>query len=187
MRYELSKRLAIAILTVILTSVCSSLACAQSGQGAISINFVGRGTAMAASETAGVIPMNNWNNATAAKSTSALNLTDDTGTATGANATWTSDNIWSTAIVDQAGNNRMMKGYLDTGSGNPSSVTVSGLQSGLAYQVYVYADGDNFSASRTGTYQISGTGITTTSINLTDPANTFITGQVVVVDGGLTC
>ncbi len=44
------------------------------------------------------------------------------------------------------------------------------------YDVYVYADGDNATATRTGAYQISGTGITTTSVNLTDAASTNFSG-----------
>ena len=43
-------------------------------------------------------------------------------------------------------------------------------------RVYVYADGDNGGATRTGAYQISGTGITTTSVKLTDAANTNFSG-----------
>jgi hypothetical protein len=71
----------------------------------------------------------------------------------------------------------MMKGYLDTGSTTTTIVTVTGLPSSAAgYRVFVYADGSNGSASRTGTYQISGTGIATTTVNLTDAANTNFTG-----------
>ena len=55
--------------------------------------------------------------------------------------------------------------------GEPTTVTVAGLPAG-AYDVYVYADGDNGSATRTGGYRISGAGITTTTINLTDAGNT---------------
>jgi hypothetical protein len=40
----------------------------------------------------------------------------------------------------------------------------------------VYADGDNAVATRSATYQISGTAIATTSIGLTDPANTNFVG-----------
>ena len=70
-----------------------------------------------------------------------------------------------------------MAGYLDDHYGNPTTVTVSGLGSNAnGYSVYVYADGDNGSATRSGTYQISGAGITTTSITLTDPANTNFSG-----------
>jgi hypothetical protein len=39
----------------------------------------------------------------------------------------------------------------------------------------VYVDGANGSYSRTAAYTISGSGITTTTINLTDPANTDFT------------
>ena len=56
-------------------------------------------------------------------------------------------------------------------------MTVAGLPANAAgYQVYVYADGDNGGATRTGAYQISGTGITTTSVKLTDAANTNFSG-----------
>src|SRR5262249_4781698 len=88
-------------------------------------------------------------------------------------ASWKSDNGWLLPIPDQPGNARMMEGYLDTGLGNTTTVTVSGLAANAnGYNVYVYADGANGSASRTGVYQISGTGITTTSISLTDAPNT---------------
>ena len=53
-------------------------------------------------------------------------------------------------------------------------MTVAGLQAG-PYDVYVYADGDN-TGTRTGGYRISGAGITTTTINLTDPGNTNFNG-----------
>jgi hypothetical protein len=145
------------------------------GNGAISINFVGRGTAMGSTETAGVVPKASWNNASGAKSSSPLALLDETGAGSGASATWSSDNIWSTGILDQAGNNRMMKGYLDNGNLDPTTVTVSGLNAGT-YDVYIYVDGDNPSTTRTGVYQLSGSGITTTSVNLTDPMGVNFSG-----------
>src|ERR1700722_15382890 len=50
---------------------------------AISIDFAGSNTtAMASSETAGVVPKGNWNNASGATSASPLKLVDDTGAAT---------------------------------------------------------------------------------------------------------
>ena len=137
----------------------------------IGIEFVGNATAMGAAESAGVVAKANWNNATGATRTTPLALKDETGAATGATVTWTSDNVWSTPIADQAGNRRLMKGYLDTGLERATTVTVTGLPAG-AYDVYVYADGDNGGASRTAGYQISGAGITTTAVNLTDPGNT---------------
>jgi len=148
-----------------------------SGSPAISIDFVGSGTAMANTELAGVVAKSHWNNANAASSSSPLALVDETGSATSATVSWNSDNVWSTPITDQPGNVRMMKGYLDTGSGHASTVTVSGLASSSSgYNVYVYADGDNAVATRSATYQISGTAIATTSIGLTDPANTNFVG-----------
>jgi hypothetical protein len=144
---------------------------------AINIGFVGLGKAMGSTEVAGVVPKSNWNGATGASSTAPLALVDETGSATTATATWSSDNVWGLPIVDQPGNMRMMKGYLDTGFQNTTTVNVAGLPSNAnGYTVYVYADGANGSASRTGTYQISGTGITTTSISLTDAANTNFSG-----------
>src|SRR5262249_41436252 len=94
---------------------------------------------------------------------------------TGAKVVWNTNGIWNLSITDTAGNARMMRGYLDT-VGGTTTVTVTGLPTNSAgYDVYVYADGDSF-ATRTGGYQISGTGITTTSVNLTDLANTNFSG-----------
>jgi hypothetical protein len=132
---------------------------------------------MASTEVAGVVAKSHWNRAAAASSSSPLALVDETGSATSATVSWKSDNIWSTPITDQPGNVRMMKGYLDTGSGHNSTVTITGLASRAAgYNVYVYVDGDNAAATRSATYQISGTGILTTSISLTDAPNTNFSG-----------
>jgi hypothetical protein len=146
----------------------------------VSVKFVGIGTAMAATESAGVVTKTNWNQASGAASTSALALLDETGTASGASVTWRADNVWNTPIADAAGNYRMMRGYLDTGFGNTTTVTVSNLPASVnGYTVYVYADADNGGASKTGTYQIAGSGITTTGIELTDAANTNFSGTFV--------
>jgi hypothetical protein len=63
-------------------------------------------------------------------------------------------------------------------------VTVTGLPPG-AYDVYVYADGDNRQYTRTAAYQISGNGITATTVNLTDPANTNFSGAFTQAAGGI--
>ncbi len=71
---------------------------------------------MDAAEIAGVVDPN-WNNAAGATSRDAAGVSSmQTGTATGATVTWAANNIWMTPITDQAGNLRMMKGYLDTSS-----------------------------------------------------------------------
>ena len=144
---------------------------------AVSIDFVGNGTVMGTSESAGVVAKTNWNNAINSVSSAPLTLVDETGASNGATVTWHSDNNWSVPITDVAGNVRMVKGYLDTGSQNPSTVNISGLPaSSTGYDVYVYTDGDNGSATVTGTYSISGGGITTTSVKATDPGNVNFSG-----------
>lgn len=50
-------------------------------------------------------------------------------------------------------------------------MTVAGL-SARTYDVYVYADGANHIYARTAAYTITGPGITTRTITLTDAANT---------------
>jgi len=131
---------------------------------------------MGSAEVAGVVAKPNWNNASGLTNTTGQALVDESGTATGATATWNTNGTWSLPITDTAGNARMMRGYLDT-AGGITTVTVSGLPANSAgYDVYVYADGDNGTAVRNGAYQISGAGITTTSVNLTDAANANFSG-----------
>ena len=134
----------------------------------ISIDFVGQGTVMGSAEVAGVVQKANWNNASGLTNTTGQALVDETGTAAGATVTWNTNGIWNLPITDTAGDYRMMRGYLDT-VGSTTTVTIAGLPTHSAgYDVYVYADGDNPLSDRTGAYQISGLGITTTSVNLTD-------------------
>jgi len=152
------------------TSVTLTVTTSTPGAGVISIDFVGRDTPMSPAEIAGVVARSNWNEVQGS-SGSGFALVDETGTTTGATISWTSSPVWSLPIADTPGNFRMMNGYLDT-VGQNTTVTVAGLPANASgYDIYVYADGDNSSATRTGTYQISGTGITTAVINLTDAAN----------------
>jgi hypothetical protein len=148
----------------------------EGNSGNVGIKFVGQGTPMASSEVAGVVAQSNWNNASGTSSTSGLALLNQSGTVTGATVTWSTNGIWALPITDTAGNDRMMRGYLDT-VGGTTTVTVTGLPTNAAgYNVYVYADGDNGTVSRAATYQISGPGLTTTSVSLTDAANTNFSG-----------
>jgi hypothetical protein len=154
------------------SSIFLNVATAGQGSDVISINFVGPGTAMASTEVAGVVAKSNWNNATGSTSTNSLSLFNESGNATSGTVIWKSDNVWSLPITDQPGNARMMKGYLDTGSGNTTTVTVDGLPANSnGYNIYVYADGDNGSATRSATYEINGPGLTTPIVHLTDPPN----------------
>jgi hypothetical protein len=147
------------------------------GKGVISIDFVGGGTPMAASETAGVVARANWNEAVGIASTSALALVDETGTQTTATATWSGAEIWQLPITDAPGDVRMMRGYLG-GTATPATVTVTGLPaSSTGYNVYVYTQGDNKTATRTGSYQITAPGVSVPTLTLTDAANSGFTGS----------
>jgi hypothetical protein len=153
--------------------------------GVIGIDFVGQDVPMGAGEVAGVVAQGSWNNAVGASSGAPLGLVDGTGAATGATVAWSSNNVWQTTIADQAGNARMMKGYLDTGVATTTTVTVAGLAgNATGYSVYVYVDGDNPGASRTGMYQISGAGITTTLISNTDAGGTNFAGTFKLGNNG---
>jgi hypothetical protein len=143
---------------------------------AIGIQFVGQGTPMGGSEVAGAVAQSNWNPASGTSSGAPLVLMDQTGASSGATVTWNTNGLWELPISNNPGNNRLMLGYLDT-VGGVTTVTVAGLPaSSGGYNVYVYADGDNGGATRTGVYQISGSGITITTIDLTDAANANFTG-----------
>ena len=154
------------------TSAILDVSTSGSSTNVISIDFLGIGTLMASSEVAGVVPESNWNIATGAKSSSPLGLVNNTGNATTATVTWTSDDIWDEPITDAPGNVRMMKGYLDNGNQDTTTVSVNGLPSNPSgFNVYVYVDGSSSNTSNTGIYQISGAGITTTSATLTYNSN----------------
>ncbi len=144
--------------------------------GTVSIDFVGSAPLpMAAAESAGVLSARNWNAAAGASRATPLPLVDSTGAPTSATVTWSSSNTWALPTADQPGNARMMKGYLDTTNTSQVAVTVAGLPQGT-YDVYVYGDGDNRSSDHTAAYTISGAGLTTTTIELADPANTDFNG-----------
>jgi hypothetical protein len=84
---------------------------------AIGIDFVGNSlTTMAPSETAGVVVQSNWNSAPGAVRSAPLPLVDGSGASTTATVTWSANGAWSTPILDQPGDARMMKGYLDSSS-----------------------------------------------------------------------
>jgi hypothetical protein len=148
----------------------------SAGLGPIGIDFTGTiPLPMSASEVAGVVPMANWNSAAGGASTAPLALLDATGTATGVTATWASNGGWMLPTVDQPGDRRMMKGYLD--SANASTTTISiGRLVPRTYDIYVYVDGDNRTYDRPATYTLTGPGLTTTAMQLIDPANVNFSG-----------
>ena len=145
----------------------------------ISINFSGSGSLMGSSESAGVIAETNWNNAQSAIG-SGLSLSDATGKPSGATVTWSANGVYNIAISDTAGNNRMMRNYLDTGNTTTTTVTVSGLIANTnGWNVYVYFDGSN-NETREGRYIISGSGIITTSVIGFDTATVDFSGSFIL-------
>ncbi len=155
--------------------------------GVLSINFVGGGpngdpSPMGAAEVAGVAAKPNWNNA-ASNTGSLSGLVNDLGTATTAVISWKSDNTWSTLIADTPGNYRMMKGYLDTGNVNPTTVQVSNLPASITangYDVYIYVDGGYTTATRTGIYSIG-----SASISVTDPGGVDFSGTFILANNSV--
>src|SRR5262245_61537177 len=97
---------AFTVLVIALVLACVMPVSHAAAPAAISIDFVGNATAMGATESAGVVARTNWNSVTGASRVSPLTLKDETGVATTATITWSSDNTWITPITDQPGNRR---------------------------------------------------------------------------------
>ena len=131
----------------------------------IAVDFVSYAvTQMAASEQAGVVPQTFWNQAGIANNGTLPGLLDANGKATTASVSWTSPNTYFTTIPDQAGNDRMMKGYLDNSDTAPNTVSVAGLPKKFAtYDVVAYFDGGNEATgglpgpTRTSLYRLTST------------------------------
>ena len=158
------------------TATVNLVVTSAAGLQPIGIDFNGSTpVAMSTSEVAGVVPMSNWNSAAGAASTVPLALLDTTGTATGGTVTWTANNVWMLPTVDQPGDRRMMKGYLDSANTSTTTVSVARLMP-RTYDVYVYVDGDNRTYDRPANYTLSGPGLTPTTIKVIDPASTNFSG-----------
>ena len=149
----------------------------------ISINLSASGTAMASSESAGVVPETNWNNASGAILVKAMPLKDATGSPSGATVEWLAKSTSiNNNISDTAGNKRMMRTLLDISNANfdTATVMVNGLPANPnGWNVYVYFDGSNGTESREGSYAISGPGITATTVLGIDAASTDFSGTFV--------
>lgn len=140
----------------------------------LSINFVGAGSSLASSATAGILNLPNWNNGTGQSNSGGIPLVDSTGATSGAWVNWNASSTFSLGIANSPANDEMMNGYLDTYSGNTTTVLVWGLPTTFTtngYDVYVYCKGSNGSATRVYNYSIGGT-----SVNVTDNANTTFSG-----------
>ena len=144
------------------------------GSTPISINFVGGGTSMGSTESAGVVSATHWNNELAA-SGSDSSIVDAAGAATPLSLTWSSDHTSVASITDTAGNYRMVRGMVNTSNTSTTSLTISGLPGNSnGYDVYVYCQTSQPSGvTRTSAFKISGSGITTTTVNATASTANF--------------
>ena len=144
------------------------------GQGrAISVDFVGDAIPMDIDEIAGVVPALNWNAATCRYGN--IDLTDSAGNRTGATLKYDAGGTYVTPIPDLPGNNRMMKGYLETYGTSTTKITVSSLPRSFTergYDVYLYCDGGNGDSARVAKFRIGDV-----SINAKDTAGSFYNGK----------
>jgi len=129
---------------------------------------------MAPTETAGVVPQQNWNSV--APGTTGRALLTETGLPSGATVTVNTSSEWSVPYNEAAsGDHHMMDGLLDpTTPEAPAIITITGLidDATPGYRVIVYRDSDADANNRVGTYTISGAAGGNNVITGTgDPAN----------------
>ncbi|WP_105483471.1 fibronectin type III domain-containing protein [Abditibacterium utsteinense] len=121
--------------------------------------YFGAVTPMESSEVAGIVAAPNWNVAMGL-SGSIVNLRTNGGAQSSATGTWSSKGAVSTGIPDTPGNNRMMKGYLANDDTTPITFDITKLPSAFVsagYDVYVYSDGVNPTATRTAQFGLGST------------------------------
>jgi hypothetical protein len=163
-------------LAALITLAFGPLAAGQTG---ISVNFTATGgpnpgAALLSTETAGFVPLTNWNNVDASNITT-TNLIKNTGATTGAQMVVSgSANSWSIPAANLPNpptpDAKMMTGYLDTTNTSTTTVTISGLNAAGftgTYHVYVYAVGDA-NSGRNGDYTATTGPATTQTYRLLD-------------------
>jgi hypothetical protein len=144
----------------------------------IGVNFGANYVSLGSTETAGVVPQINWNNASGT-SGSANNVVDNSGAVTTADVSWASQwGTWScNRGADTSGNAKLMTGYLDpTWSDYHVTVTVSQIPYAL-YDVYVYVG----SASPNATGHVDD-GTTTNSYTVSYTSGAAFPGFVETTD-----
>jgi len=180
------------------TNVASVMTPLTGPQNDIGVNFAsGRFGPfdLAATDTAGVVPISNWNNEHGATGT-ATTLGDSSGTPTAIGVAWQSDDNWDAtqeANTDQfpaGGDQTLMAGYLDNFDiGDGGSVATSGslttgtldgngmLFTGLtaqAYDVYVYSL--QAAVPRSGNISVTGVSSSSQFIGTTGQQSSYVQG-----------
>jgi hypothetical protein len=125
----------------------------------LGVNFGSDQSSLAASDSTGVVAQDNWNNASGA-SGSIFNLVDESGAATTADVTWSSNNTWLTGTATTTATEKLLYGYLDGGSGNVAATVSITSVPFSTYDAYVYIGRD--ASDSTSTYIVNGNSITVT-------------------------
>jgi hypothetical protein len=136
----------------------------------IGINFVGGGGALASGDVAGVVPEDNYNNATGITGTD-ITLNSDMGTPTGAELTYSAASAWSAGTFDTGtdANSRMFYGYADADSSGPQSTFELSGVTYATYDVYIYISSDHPNDGRSDTITDGSTTISNITVNSYDP------------------
>ena len=104
-------------------------------------------------QTAGVVPQSSWNAASGSEG-SLLDLVDNTGATTQADATWSSANTWG-GTGATTGDEAMVNGWLDDGAAGSLS-TITNIPYDL-YDVYIYGSSDAGNGGRGWAVTVNGT------------------------------
>ena len=131
---------------------------ASSGTTSIGIQFVGSGTALTATSSAGVVAQSHWNPLTGATFSSVV-LNDRTGAATAATLTGSADGSYfcGSTFPAGSGDSNLCSGELFCGAftTETNTTTVSGIPY-AQYDVYVYAECD--AVGRNATFALTPSG-----------------------------
>ena len=122
----------------------------------IKLGVGGAGATANVTGPAGVVPISNWNNFSAAAQSSPVSLVNSSGSTTTATATWNANSTWSTYGTNETDQNaQLLNGYLgNSSSGGSQMLTLSGIPFS-SYNVYAYFT--NNYANHFGQVAIGGT------------------------------
>lgn len=127
------------------TVVAAAIAGAYSASAAtISVNFTGNqpGVTLAPTDATGITPVSNWSNLDGGTG-SAADLTDDSGTATTTDATWSASGGWSDGSANTGTPDaNLLRGYLDDTTAEGPSVTLTNIPY-ANYNLIIYHSSDD--------------------------------------------
>ncbi|MCX5653477.1 MAG: PEP-CTERM sorting domain-containing protein [Planctomycetota bacterium] len=158
---------------------CAVAAPVASGALSVGINFAGKtsfsGSAMGPGEWAGVEPQAFWNNAPNGTGTLSA-LLDSAGAATGVSVTWRGTGSYQSAVPNNPGDQRLMRGLITNLGPDPATLTVTGLAALFpnGYDVLVYFDGSNAGTAWTTDFSVNSQVLRGTDVPTTDFAGTFV-------------